>query len=67
MTGTSHKPPRPPTASYWPQASVVLGLLLGLVAAALEDGQLGVAATNFVTIGAAFAVQRRRNDRHEGD
>lgn len=52
-------------ASYWPQGSIALGLLLGLIAAVLEDGQLGVAATNFVTIGAAFAVQRRRNDRRD--
>jgi cell shape-determining protein MreD len=53
--------------SYWPQASIGLGLLLGLAAAVAEDGQLGVAATNFVTIGAAFALQRRRNDRSDDE
>ena len=63
----TRQPPkrRPPMAFYWPQVSIAAGLLLGLIAAAVENGQLGVAATNFVTIGAAFAVQRRRNDRRE--
>lgn len=54
-------------ASYWPQGSIALGLLLGLIAGALEDAQLGYAATNFVTIGSAFALQRRRNERRSDD
>lgn len=62
-----HRKQRPPMASYWPQGSIALGLLLGLIAGALEDAQLGYAATNFVTIGSAFALQRRRNERRSDD
>lgn len=67
MNQQSHKQPRRPMGSYWPQAGIVVGLMVNLVGAALMDYLTFTFGTNILVLSTAFAVQRSRNDRRPGD
>jgi hypothetical protein len=52
-------------AAYWPHVGIGIGVVLNIAAAPLESAYLLATGTNFMTISAAFLLQRRSNRRRD--